>query len=632
MIMLKSLKFNQKVILAASLILVVVLGVFTLTNFYQMSSQIRTDLQAQMRALTGSVSNNISQWLNDRMRIVRATADAYAATDSTAEALQRVQQSKASGDFKNVYYGLTDGTFILDDTSIDLPDDYDARTRPWYQLALEQGQATYTKPYIDVTTNELTISAVVPMTANGQVLGVAGGDMMLDTISAIVNDIDFMGLGFAFLVNQKGSILTHPQTEHVDSTLKNYLGEHARIQSEFVNYPIDGVSRLVSFKKIEGIEGVNWYLAVAIDEQQAYAAVSSFAWTAVVYLVLGIVAVVLLLSWLLRLLLRPLQRLNNAVTDMARGEGDLTQRLPVESNDEFGRLSQRMNEFIAKIHTAISDVQQSSVQLEKSVAAMVSANRDSVNLGDEQAARTQTIATSINELGASANDISSSASTASERASEANHKSTNAKQALHENMQQIEQLSRRMQASAGAIHELDENTQNIGQILEVIKGITEQTNLLALNAAIEAARAGEAGRGFAVVADEVRSLARRTADSASEIEAMIERVRKGTQTVVGVIKESEATSDACVTSAEQSSTHMAEIDQIIVQIDDLNHSVASATEQQNSVIKSLDEDVSNISQLNQQNQQNLLRTNDACEQLQKEFDRLESLVSKFKLR
>ena len=131
--MLKSLKFTQKVIIAASLILVLVLGVFTATNFFQMSAQIRTDLQAQMQALSSSVSSNISQWLNDRMRIVRATADAYRASDDMATALAKVQQSKAAGGFKNVYYGLTDGTFILDDTSIDLPDDYDARARPWYR-------------------------------------------------------------------------------------------------------------------------------------------------------------------------------------------------------------------------------------------------------------------------------------------------------------------------------------------------------------------------------------------------------------------------------------------------------------------------------------------------------------------
>ncbi|RUO76076.1 methyl-accepting chemotaxis protein [Idiomarina seosinensis] len=629
--MLKSLKFTQKVIIAASLILVLVLGVFTLTNFYQMSAQIRTDLQAQMQALSGSVSSNISQWLNDRMSIVRATAQAYQAEDSNSQALKKVQQSKAAGNFKNVYYGLVDGTFILDDTSIDLPDDYDARSRPWYQLAVEQQQPTYTKPYIDVTTNELTISAVVPMRENGRLSGVAGGDMMLDTISGIVNDVDFMGLGFAFLVDQQGSILSHPDTGLIDSSISQYLGEGAGISSKFQAYSVDGVERLVSFRKVEGIEGVNWYLAVAIDEEKAYAGVASFAWTAAIYLLVGIVAVVILLSWLLKLLMRPLDRLHYAVTDMARGEGDLTQRLPVESDDEFGRLSQRMNEFIEKIHAAISDVKTASVALEKNVRAMVRANNDSVQLGDEQASRTSAIATAINQLGASANDISTSASTASEQAGLANSKSTSARTALRNNMEQIEQLSSSMKESAEAIRELDENTQNIGQILEVIKGITEQTNLLALNAAIEAARAGEAGRGFAVVADEVRNLAQRTADSAEEIENMIERVRQGTKAVVGVIKQSESTSEECVASAGESTGHMTEIDEIIVQIDDVNHSVASATEQQNKVVKSLDADIVSVSELNDKNQTNLKQTNEACQQLQQEFDRLESLVSKFKL-
>ncbi|WP_404401095.1 methyl-accepting chemotaxis protein [Idiomarina seosinensis] len=629
--MLKSLRFTHKVIIAASLILVLVLGIFTLTNFYQMSSQIRTDLQAQMQALSGSVSNNISQWLNDRMRIIRATATAYDRNDSTADAIEKVQQSKAAGDFKNVYYGLVDGTFILDDTSIELPADYDARSRPWYQLAISEDSATYTKPYIDVTTNELTISAVVPVKENGQLLGVAGGDMMLDTISAIVNDIDFMGLGYAFLVDQEGSILSHPDTDRVDSSIQQYLGQQASISDRFQSYEIAGKDNLVSFKKVEGIAGVDWYLGVAIDEQKAYSDVAAFAWSALVYLIVGILAVVMLLSWLLRILLAPLRHLIGAVTDMARGEGDLTQRLPVESHDEFGILSHRMNEFIEKIQSAIRDVKVASGQLEKNVRAMARANEDSLSVGNEQASRTSAVATAVNELGASANDIAGSASEASKNASSANAKSTQAREALQTNMEQIQQLSRRMQESAGAITELDENTQSIGHILEVIKGITEQTNLLALNAAIEAARAGEAGRGFAVVADEVRNLAQRTADSAGEIETMIERVNQGTRNVVKVMNESQATSDQSVESAEASSTHMAEIDGLISQIDDVNHSVASATEQQNSVIKSLDEDIIQINELNERNQENLSKTHEACEELEREFDRLESLVSKFKL-
>ncbi len=629
--MLKSLKFTQKVIIAASAILVLVLGIFTATNFWQMSDQIRSDLRAQINAMSDSVSNNISQWLNDRMRIVQATAESYNPADDTQTALRKVQQAKRSGDFKNAYYGLTDGQFILDDTSIDLPDDYDARQRPWYQLAIDQQQPTYTQPYIDVTTNELTISAVVPMKENGRLLGVAGGDMMLDTVSAIVNNTDFMGLGFAFLVNEDGKILSHPETDNVDKTISQYLGNEARIAKQFTDYPINGREFMLTFQPVEGIDGVNWYLAVAIDTEKAYADVSSFAWSAAVYLVVGIAAVILLLNALLSVLLKPLRQLNYAVTDLAHGEGDLTQRIKVKSEDEFGVVASRMNEFIEKIQSAILDVRKASKQLEVNVDQMVTANNESVSLGDEQASRTNTVVTAINELGASASDISTSAGTASEQATRATEISVSAREALKFNMQQITDLSKRMKDSVEAIHSLDENTQNIGKIVEVIMGITEQTNLLALNAAIEAARAGEAGRGFAVVADEVRSLAQRTSQSAGEIETMISQVREGTRTVVDIINDSQETSEACVASADESTRHMTEIDEVIAQIDDMNHSVASATQQQSQVIRTLDRDVTDINEMNERSQHNLKKTHQACQALQGEFDRLESLVSKFKL-
>ncbi|WP_404398169.1 methyl-accepting chemotaxis protein [Idiomarina loihiensis] len=629
--MLNKLKFTQKVIIVASLILVLVLGVFTLTNFLQMSNQTRSNLQHQMQALSDSVSNNISQWFNDRMSIVQATADAYRVDDSTGRALERVQQSKAAGKFKNVYYGLLDGTFLLDDPSIDLPDDYDARSRPWYQLAVDEGQPTYTAPYIDVTTNELTITAVVPMRRDGRLVGVAGGDMMLDEISDIVNDIDFMGLGYAFLVSGDRNILAHPNKDWIEKSVNDYAGQPVSLNSDFSEYRIDGADRLVSFHKIKGIQGVEWYLGVVIDREQAYSNVSSFAWTAIVYLVIGIVAVVVSLTWLLRLLLKPLRRLNEAVTDMARGEGDLTQRLPVESSDEFGLVSRRMNEFIEKIQQALLEVNAAAQQVEGNIRSMVKASDDSMEIGSEQAGKASSVVSAVNELGASANEIAENAAKASEQASSGTEKASSARDSLQHNRQQIQHLSERMDASSQAIHTLDEDTQNIGKIIEVIKGITEQTNLLALNAAIEAARAGEAGRGFAVVADEVRSLAQRTSSSAGEIETMIERVRAGTRSVVQVIQESQEISSACVLSAEESAEYMSEINAIIVTIDDVNHSVASATEQQTSVIQTLDRDIMDISSMNDQSVDNLNNTKQACRELNTAFERLEQLVTQFKL-
>lgn len=629
--MLKSFKFTHKVMLATSLSLALVLGAFTLSNFLQMRDQVHTDLHRQLQALSESVSQNIADWLNAKMAIIQATAEVTDPNDEQSAITERLIQSRISGEFKNVYLGLPSGTFILDDPSIALPPDYDARQRPWYQLAVEEGGATFTEPYIDVTTDELTISAVQPVYSGQQLQSIVGGDIMLDNISAIVNNINFMGLGYAFLVSGDGNILSHPDESLVDSSIREHLGSAAQIDRAFNGYQINEQDYLVSFVPVEGIPGVVWHLAIAVNEQQAFARVADFAWTAVLYMVLGVVAIVVLFSWLLKVLLTPLTRLNLAVRDLASGEGDLTQRLPVQGNDEFAELSSHFNQFIEKIQHAMRDVAMAARQVDQNVSAMVDVTDQTLSMYDQQSERTDSVATAINELNSSANDIAQSAADASHQATSAAEFSGASRDALNTNISAIHELSLRMAKSSDAISELDDNTRNIGQILEVIKGVTEQTNLLALNAAIEAARAGEAGRGFAVVADEVRALAKRTQESASEIENMIVKLQDGTQAVVSVISDSQGVSEQCVTSAQTSGEKMEAVDAAIAQIDSVNHSVAAATEEQTSVMKALNSDVSAIQDANQRGVNNLQQTRDACHKLRSECDRLERQLGRFKV-
>ena len=629
--MLQSLKFTTKVSIAASLLLVLVLGLFTANNFIVMRSQTHEQLSSVLHEISQSVSQNIANWLNGKLAIVEAITQVYEGDHSKDEVLERLLLADKAGQFKNVYVGRVDGTFILDDQNIQLPADYDARQRPWYQLAKEQNSTAFTNPYIDVTTNELTISAVAPVNRNGQFVGVAGGDIDMAKITDIVNSIDFLGFGYGFLIDKKGRILSHPNKTLNDKPMSQLFGQSLPLKSDFVDINLQGKDSIVSFVKIEGIKNVDWYLGVVIEREVAYASVASFRNMAALYMLMGVVAIVLLMQLLLKYLMKPMYRLNDAIKDIAQGEGDLTCRLTIEHNDEFGELSRYFNEFIEKIHSSIVQVRNSTIELEKGVDNLVSSTEATQVMYGDQSRLTDGVATAIEELSASAKEISNNAANASELATDASNEVNIGHETLDSNITSIEDLAKQMQKAELEIENLEQHTTSIGQVLEVIKGVSEQTNLLALNAAIEAARAGEAGRGFAVVADEVRQLAQRTQDSTREIEVTIEQLQQGAASVVVAMKSSLEDTNRSVKQASHAGQQMEKVSGVITSIDEVNHSVAQATTEQTDVTQSIDRDIHHISDIAGQGQKNLSEALQECNKLQAQFYELEQMVLKFKV-
>ncbi|RJE72334.1 methyl-accepting chemotaxis protein [Pseudoalteromonas citrea] len=629
--MFKTFKFTSKVTIAASLVLVMVLGLFTINNFISMRNQTQIQLTAVLQEISQSVSQNIANWLNDRLQVVESVASGHRKSDSEQQILRRLKTADVAGDFKNVYVGMPSGKFVLDDPSIQLPSDYDATTRPWYKLAQSKRSTAFTNPYIDVTTNELTISAVVPMFDGGAFSGVAGGDIDMKTITGIISEIDFLGFGYAFLLDKEGRILSHPAQNYNDKPMADLFGRKIALNDEFVELEIDGQEKLVSFIEINGIKNVDWYLGVVINKEIAYSSVSSFRNMAAIYMILGVVVIVVMLQILLKYLMRPVVNLNDAIKDIAQGEGDLTRRLNVENDDEFGELSSYFNLFIAKIHDSIVQVRDTTVALEHSVEHLVKQTQSTLDMYGDQSKRTDNVATAINELSSSAVEISNNATHASELASEANQLSADSQTALNANITEIASLSDKMSKAQSTVDSLDKHSASIGQVLEVIKSVSEQTNLLALNAAIEAARAGEAGRGFAVVADEVRQLAQRTQESTQEIENTIGELQQGSASAVAVMNLSLEDSAKSASQATEAGHKMTEVSSAIESIDGVNHAVASATAEQNSVIQSLDSDIHHISDLSVQGAENLNGTLSECRQLQAQFDELEKMVLKFKV-
>ena len=450
--------------------------------------------------------------------------------------------------------------------------------------------------------------------------GMSGVAKSVDELVDVLNSVKIAESGFIYMTDGEGTIIAHSNTDllgksHLRDVTSGQTANQLLQQQTFNLARGEEMLYASTYVKSAG-----WYVIAQVPENELYsqmdnASLSMIFWSLVIaggFALLGV--------WLAGTISKPIENLAAVFKQLGDGHGDLTKRIPLPEQRETRQLVDGFNRFIASLHDIISRVTDTSANLRQSAFEVASQSKTTQTNSEEQRDRTIQVATALTQMSHTVNDIASSAQAAAADAQECSSTSTNGLDTTARAVANINQLARQVSEVTAVIESLDSHTADIIGILDTIRGISEQTNLLALNAAIEAARAGDHGRGFSVVADEVRSLASRAAQSTDEIQSKIDKFKHDSDQALVKMRDSRGQTEEVVSAAQNLESLLTSIASGIQHINDVNMQVATATEEQTQVIEDINQ---NIQQISTNSDDNL----HAARQMVAVSDQLDSLAA-----
>ncbi|BDM65103.1 methyl-accepting chemotaxis protein [Shewanella sp. NFH-SH190041] len=576
--MIKKLSLKQKIISAVTIALITVITLLSWLSYNSQKNQLLHSSFTQLQRLGTQHVDQISNWLAAKRDIMNSVAKKI----NTAP-LNSLQQAKASGKFQLTYFGTNTGQMTDSNPGIDRSG-YDPRARIWYKQAESAANQIMTKPYIDAAYGTMVATIAQPVKN-----GVIGADLSIAKIIDNIVNMKLPAKGYAILIHKDGTVLAYKdpaRTQHpvsdIDDNLSTGLPQLIRQRQDLLHIHLeeDNSEKLVW---AEQVPDNDWELILILDQNALEAPLHQMLLSqmliALITMLISIPAIYLLISRLLK----PLDHISSALANIADGSGDLTARLTVNTDDEVGKLAASFNRFVGSQHQLISHIRVLSQELQQDAELSVSRNHGSVTDLQRQQQEVNMVATAVTEMASATDEIARNAEQAAAAAVQSASSSQHGKSLVVQSSTSTKGLAKQVEQATQVIGELSCHAQAISGVLSTIQGIAEQTNLLALNAAIEAARAGEQGRGFAVVADEVRVLSYRTQESTKEIQTTIETLQTTSNQAVTLMQSSQHLADNSVRDADAATAALEEITAAIGVISDMAAHIATAAEQQSQV-------------------------------------------------
>jgi methyl-accepting chemotaxis protein len=621
-----------KLIVFISLLTLISGTVLTYGSYLKMRHEmINVSLHNEIIGISTGYNVVLSNWVAEKQNIVSGLADALAKADDPVPALY---QTEKSAKFDLAYIGTPDKKFISGH-KVNMPPGFDATSRPWYKQAIAANKTILTPPYIDAESGQLIISFAAPVKSESGFKGVAAADISLAGVVKDVLDIKLTGNGYAILVNKTGLILAHsekeklnkPTTDISSDLSANNLASIAN-SKEFSEISIAGEPKYVF---VQAVNGTDIFLILVIDKKIILEPLNQLVWQAVAALVILLLIVIPVAGLLITKMLRSLDKVRIAMQEIAQGGGDLTRKIEIDGSDEIAATAQAFNRFTEQLRNMFIDIRKEVGNLTTGIGSINSVLNDLANDSQRLSDLSASNAATIEEITVSISHIADNSRDANQLVTSTGALSGQSASTVKEVANEVGKSAREVSDLSSLLDRLNQRAQDISGIIRVIKEIADQTNLLALNAAIEAARAGEQGRGFAVVADEVRKLAERTSSATIEITGMIDGIRGETGIAVNNMQTTITAVQSGVNLSEEAATKIGHIrenmDEVMAKISEIAH----ATSEQQNATTAMAQSAENITNQMQQSDSNLQQATRTVHDLNELAAYLTEQFGRFKL-